>query len=199
MSDIGGASGLGGTVDCYEGPFLGPLKPLLVPLRFLTVAQPVNVGSSSAVLTQSLYKGGFPRRRNLPFLSRLRLKTILSLTPKPLDVLEEDVSQWAKSNDISLVHVKCEKPKDDGGGLSKEAAAKALMVSDEGGKRNVPLEYETDVVHFAAPSRLSPATSVRSLLGRAKREHTNGGSLAKSTSVVHSCHSRRDQAKPGTR
>jgi len=42
-------------------------------------------------------------------------------------VLDEDVCQWAKSNNVKLVHVKCEKPKDDGGGLSKEAAAKALM------------------------------------------------------------------------
>jgi hypothetical protein len=127
MSTAGGDSGQGGTISSHEGPFFGPLKPLLVPLRFSVVAQSVDVGSSSATSPLSLYKGGFPRRRNLPFLSRLRLKTIVSLTPKSLNALDEDVSQWAKNNNVSLVHVKCEKPKDDGGGLSKDAAAKALM------------------------------------------------------------------------
>lgn len=127
MSTEGGENGQGGTIGSHEGRFFGPLKPLLVPLRFSIVAQSVDVGSSSAISPLSLYKGGFPRRRNLPFLSRLRLKTIVSLTPKSLDALDEDVCQWAKSNNVTLVHVKCEKPKDDGGGLSKEAAAKALM------------------------------------------------------------------------
>jgi hypothetical protein len=198
MNDVGGVSGLGGATDSLEGPFLGPLKPLLVPLRFLTVALPVNVGSSSAVSSHSVYKGGFPRRRNLPFLSRLRLKTIVSLTPKPLDALEGDVTQWAKSNNISLVHVKCEKPKDDGGGLSKEAAAKALMVRLW--LNNYLFGLRLIRGHFLlAHPRLSPTTPLHSLLGRAERKHADGGSPTESTSLVHSCYSRRDQAEFRTR
>jgi len=119
----------GGLKSAFEGPLIGQLTPLIAPLRFGIVAHPIDISPNSSVSNQSIYKGAFPRRRNLPFLSRLRLKTILSLTPKSLEVLDEDVSNWAKSNSISLIHVKCEKPKDDGGGLSKEAAGKALVVS----------------------------------------------------------------------
>lgn len=111
------------------GLFIAELDPFIVPLRFAIVAQPIDITTSSSLTAHSIYKGGFPRKRNLPFLSRLRLKTILSLTPKPLDALDEEVTSWAKKDNVTLVHVKCEKPKDDGGGLSKEAAAKALLVS----------------------------------------------------------------------
>lgn len=119
-----------GNIDMQEeGHFITELKPFIVPLRFGIIAQPIDITTSSSLTAHSLYKGGFPRRRNLPFLSRLRLKTVLSLTPKSLDKLDEEVTDWAKQNIVTLVHVKCEKPKDDGGGLSKEAAAKALLVS----------------------------------------------------------------------
>jgi hypothetical protein len=112
-----------------EGPLVVQLPPLIAPLRYRIVAHPIDISSSGPVSTQSIYKGAFPRRRNLPFLSRLRLKTILSLSPKSLEAVDEDVCQWAKSQGISLIHVKCEKPKDDGGGLSREAASQALLVS----------------------------------------------------------------------
>lgn len=110
-------------------PLVGQLKSLVAPLRFGIVAHPIEARPSKAVSQQSIYKGSFPRRRNLPFLSRLRLQTVLSLTPKPLEALDADVCSWAKKTDVSLVHIKCDKPKEDGGGLSREGAAKALLVS----------------------------------------------------------------------
>ncbi|UZJ52569.1 hypothetical protein CBS101457_001889 [Exobasidium rhododendri] len=127
MEAVGGV-GRGGLVNVSDGgPFIGQLTPLIAPLRFSLVAHPVDISANSPVLTQSIYRGAFPHRRNIPFLSRLRLKTVLSLTPKPLEVLDKAVADWAKSSGVSLVHVKCEKPKDDGGGLSKEAAGEALL------------------------------------------------------------------------
>jgi hypothetical protein len=110
-------------------PFIGQLKPLIAPLRFSIVAHPIDISANSPVSAQSVYRGAFPHPRNIPFLSRLRLKTIVSLTPKPLDVLDEITAEWARKNEVSLIHIKCDKPKDDGGGLSKEAASKALLVS----------------------------------------------------------------------
>ncbi|KAL9939404.1 hypothetical protein V8E36_001221 [Tilletia maclaganii] len=36
-----------------------------------------------AQLSETIYRGTYPKPRNLPFLSRLSLRTVLSLTPKP--------------------------------------------------------------------------------------------------------------------
>lgn len=129
MDLVGGPNRGGHPKSSEDVPFIGQLTPLIAPLRFSIVAHPIDISPYSPISIQSIYKGAFPRRRNLPFLSRLRIKTILSLTPKALEILDEEVDNWAKNNAISLIHVKCEKPKDDGGGLSKEAAAKALLVS----------------------------------------------------------------------
>lgn len=114
------------------------LPPLIAPLRFGSVAQMPDAATMqkeaipaqvSAQQWQSVYKGSCPRPRHLPFLRRLRIKTILSLTPKPLASLDKNIAAWAEEHGIRLVHVHCDKPKDDGGGLSREAAAKALLVS----------------------------------------------------------------------
>lgn len=116
-----------------DEPSVVQLPTLIAPLRFGTVAQIVashsNVATSVATQTQqTVYKGSLPRERHLPFLRRLHLKTILSLTPKPLESIDPTISQWTLQESVRAVHVHCDKPKDDGGGLSKEAAMKAIMV-----------------------------------------------------------------------
>ncbi|PWN52841.1 hypothetical protein IE53DRAFT_304829, partial [Violaceomyces palustris] len=84
------------------------------------------------------YRGAYPKARNLAFLSRLRLKTILSLIPKPLDN-DPSIKQWASSQHppVSLIHVRCEKPKDESGGLTRESAARAIGVLLD--SRNYPI------------------------------------------------------------
>lgn len=127
-----------------------PLSPMIAPLRFGTVAQVPgtlsigisNIGPSSqqtahSASYQSVYKGSFPRQRHLPFLSRLNLKTILSLTPKPISAVDEDLMKWCEERKITVHHIRCDKPKDDGGGISKENAVKALLTLLD--KRNLPL------------------------------------------------------------
>ncbi|PWN35506.1 uncharacterized protein FA14DRAFT_154920 [Meira miltonrushii] len=129
---------------------VSPLTPMIAPLRFGTVAQvpgtlsigTSNVASSSqqnahSASYQSVYKGSFPRQRHLPFLSRLNLKTILSLTPKPISAVDEDLMKWCEERKITIHHIRCDKPKDDGGGISKENATKALLTLLD--KRNLPL------------------------------------------------------------
>ncbi|KIS70277.1 uncharacterized protein UMAG_11656 [Mycosarcoma maydis] len=146
------------------------LKPLTPPLRFSTVAfactdQPQPPWQASAAVDdtdprshphhrESVYRGAYPKARNLSFLSRLHLRTVLSLTPRPLD---NDVAilEWASSTDslpssslttvagkasklgIQLFHVRCEKPKEESGGLTREGAARALSILLD--RRNHPI------------------------------------------------------------
>ncbi|KAK9236164.1 tyrosine phosphatase family-domain-containing protein [Lipomyces kononenkoae] len=76
---------------------LVPVKddpPLLVtPLRYGTV-QP------------KLYRGLYPRKINIPFLRRLKLKTILSLTPEPL---EAEIRRFCNEEGIEMKHIKTSK------------------------------------------------------------------------------------------
>lgn len=129
-----------------SGAGIDALPVLVPPLRFSAVAlSPVTAASSSAAATpaaaaaapgelpaslaQALYRGSHPKPRNVRFLARLRLRSILSLTPKALGTAEPHVAEWAAQHGVRTEWLQCEKPKDEAGGLSKEAAAKALLVS----------------------------------------------------------------------
>ncbi|SJX61531.1 uncharacterized protein SRS1_12516 [Sporisorium reilianum f. sp. reilianum] len=147
------------------------LKPLTPPLRFSTVAfagtdqpQPywqLSVQEDSADPRshphhrESVYRGAYPKARNLSFLSRLHLRTVLSLTPRPLDndaalmawsssaadpsspSPSTTVAEKASKLGIQLLHVRCEKPKDESGGLTREGAARALSILLD--RRNHPI------------------------------------------------------------
>ena len=124
-----------------------PLSPMIAPLRFGIVAQVPGTLSNLAFSSQqqnvhcssyqSVYKGSFPRQRHLQFLSHLNLKTILSLTPKSISAVDEGLMKWCEERRITVHHIRCDKPKDDGGGISKENATKALLTLLD--KRNLPL------------------------------------------------------------
>ncbi|CDW98894.1 hypothetical protein [Sporisorium scitamineum] len=149
------------------------LKPLTPPLRFSTVAfavtdQPQPYRQSDADEDhsdprshphhrESVYRGAYPKARNLSFLSRLHLRTVLSLTPRPLDndaallawsssaaepssstsSTTETVAYNVSKHGIQLLHVRCEKPKDESGGLTREGAARALSILLD--RRNHPI------------------------------------------------------------
>ncbi|PKI84232.1 hypothetical protein MVES1_001521 [Malassezia vespertilionis] len=125
--------------------------PLTPPIRFGTVAFPLpctdlesDVSSGESVrltsFSECLYRGAYPKARNLPFLSTLHLRTIVSLTPKPIDC-DVEIEAWAKRQNGSLgvriVHIRTEKPKEDTGGLTREGAARAL--AELLNRRNLPL------------------------------------------------------------
>ncbi|KAI3404554.2 OCA6 [Candida oxycetoniae] len=56
----------------------------------------------------NLYRGAYPRKPNFKFLETLQLKTIISLTPEPIDNdTDPYLYQWAVDNKITLVHLEC--------------------------------------------------------------------------------------------
>jgi tyrosine-protein phosphatase OCA6 len=53
-----------------------------------------------------LYRGSYPVVKNLHFLQRLRLKTIVSITPEPLG---EEVATWCSAQGVQMMHLKTSK------------------------------------------------------------------------------------------
>ncbi|KAH6586029.1 hypothetical protein BASA50_004065 [Batrachochytrium salamandrivorans] len=60
---------------------------------------------------EDLYRGGYPKDRNLRFLARLGLRTIVSLTPNPLS--EPHLLAFTAANGITLIHIRVDKPKEN--------------------------------------------------------------------------------------
>jgi tyrosine-protein phosphatase OCA6 len=53
-----------------------------------------------------IYRGSYPLPKNLRFLERLRLKTIVSITPEPL---RDDIATWCSSQGVAMMHLKVKK------------------------------------------------------------------------------------------
>lgn len=89
---------------------MDPLDVIVPPLRF-------------GCIQEDLYRGGYPRKVNFSFLVSLKIKTIISLTPDPID-LDSDpgLYTFSESQGIQLVHIECAQ-------------------SGKGKKRGVPMGY----------------------------------------------------------
>ena len=95
--------------------------PLLLP--------PYHLALSLASLNsaESVYRGSYPHARNLRFLRRLGLRTVLSLTPGPLP---EATLAWAEKQGIQCIWLEVGAAGEEslGTGL-KEAVKEGLQVS----------------------------------------------------------------------
>ncbi|PWN93487.1 protein-tyrosine phosphatase [Acaromyces ingoldii] len=90
--------------------------------------------SSSTTLTSSaLYRSGHPNERNEPFLSTLGLRTIIYLAT---DQVRPNLSQFASSSGIRLVHVELNVNKEPFAEMDTESVLSALDVILD--KRNLP-------------------------------------------------------------
>jgi len=54
----------------------------------------------------ALYRGSYPLQKNVRFLNRLRLKTIVSLTPDPVG---EGIATWCNGQGIRMIHLNINK------------------------------------------------------------------------------------------
>ncbi|KAG0223149.1 hypothetical protein BGW42_006082 [Actinomortierella wolfii] len=73
------------------------LPPLIPPFRFGTVEHEV-------------YRGAYPKQRNLRFLKRLKLRTVLSLIP---DAVDDDFLRFCEEQGIRWIHLPVDKVKDN--------------------------------------------------------------------------------------
>ena len=89
-----------------------PVPPLVPPLRFSQVEEGV-------------YRGAYPSLVNQRFLSRLRLRTVVSLLPEPPT---EDLLQWCELHAVENHAVVVMPFKKDEVTLTHERAAELLQV-----------------------------------------------------------------------
>ncbi|KAK9476332.1 tyrosine phosphatase family-domain-containing protein [Lipomyces japonicus] len=87
----------------------------------LLLVTPLRYG----IVQPKLYRGLYPRKVNLPFLRRLKLKTILSLTPEPL---VEDIQEFCRREGINMIHIKISKGGKKGVSLTYKEVKQALEI-----------------------------------------------------------------------
>ncbi|CDS11976.1 hypothetical protein LRAMOSA04172 [Lichtheimia ramosa] len=78
-----------------------------------------------AIVEDGLFRGGYPKTRNMRFLKRLRLKTILSLIPNKLT---PEMHEFCEQHGISMIHINVDKMKEDNIPLSYNKTLMALQI-----------------------------------------------------------------------
>ena len=96
---------------------------LTTPYHFSIAACPITPGDN-----EILYRGSLPAARNLAFLRRLRLRTIVYLLKKPLGD-EDGLVRWAKKRGVSLKWVIAESMGEESLGMGKKEVGEVLKVS----------------------------------------------------------------------
>lgn len=83
-----------------------------------------------ASVENDIFRGAYPTLRNFRYLSRLRLRMVLSLTPEPPIA---DLAKFCQIEGIQLVHIQAEKSTAEVAPFTLSAAARALtlLLADE--------------------------------------------------------------------
>ncbi|KAK9461048.1 tyrosine phosphatase family-domain-containing protein [Lipomyces oligophaga] len=85
---------------------------LVTPLRY-------------GIVYPKVHRGLYPRKVNLPFLRRLKLKTIISLTPEPLI---DEVRSFCEQEGINMIHIKTSKSKKKDVAITYTEVTKAIEI-----------------------------------------------------------------------
>ncbi|WVQ99408.1 hypothetical protein IAU59_006541 [Kwoniella sp. CBS 9459] len=75
---------------------------------------------------QILYRGSIPAQRNLSFLRRLRLRTLIYLKKKELKDDQDDLVRWAKKRGVRLKWVRAESMGEERLGMGKNEVGEVL-------------------------------------------------------------------------
>ncbi|OLY84732.1 putative tyrosine-protein phosphatase [Smittium mucronatum] len=82
-----------------------------------------------------VYRGGYPKTRNFPFLKRLKLKVIISLIPNEPN---EDLKEFCSAENISHIFIPVDLP-DDNVTLTSQVVSKSLQIITD--PANNPVYY----------------------------------------------------------
>jgi len=101
------------------------LPPLVPVFRFSIVAAPSESSENAKQrvgVNNIVYRGAYPTLKNLRFLRRLRLRTLVSLVPE--DGVTGDLATFCDQEEIDMHHFAVPK----GGDLTPSAVAKILSI-----------------------------------------------------------------------
>ena len=96
---------------------------LTTPYHFSIVACPITPGHN-----EILYRGSVPAARNLAFMRRLRVRTIVYLLKKPLGEAD-GLMRWAKKRGVTLKWFMAECMGEESLGMGKKEVGEVLKVS----------------------------------------------------------------------
>lgn len=97
--------------------------PMLTPpLHYSIVACPLTPSSNA---DEVLYRGSIPVRRNIAFLDRLRIRTLLYLRKKELGQ-DDPMSVWAALRGVDLRWVKAERMSEEKLGMGKSEVGEVM-------------------------------------------------------------------------
>ena len=102
---------------------------LTPPYHFSIVACPTTpqVPDDPKTPSQILYRGSIPATRNLPFLKRLGLKTVIYCRKK--EIKDDDILvRWSQKSGIDLKWIKAEGMGEEKLGLGKNEISDVLKV-----------------------------------------------------------------------
>ncbi|WVF71479.1 hypothetical protein IAT40_006285 [Kwoniella sp. CBS 6097] len=104
---------------------------LTPPYHFSTIASPPHPypptqGENRPIGPQILYRGSIPAQRNLSFLRRLNLRTLIYLKKKELKDDADDLVRWAKRRGVRLKWVKAESMGEEKLGMGKNEVGDVL-------------------------------------------------------------------------
>lgn len=99
---------------------------LTPPYHFSIAACPLEF-PRNATNNEILYRGPIPAARNIPFVRRLRLRTIVYLRKKQLKE-EDGLVQWSRKRGIELNWVRVEAMGEESLGMGKSEVGEVLKV-----------------------------------------------------------------------
>jgi hypothetical protein len=102
---------------------------LTPPYHFSIVACPASsqIQDDIATPSQILYRGSIPATRNLPFLKRLGLRTVVYCRKKELKE-DDPLVRWSKKRGSELKWVKAEGMSEEKLGMGKSEVGEVLKV-----------------------------------------------------------------------
>jgi hypothetical protein len=122
-----------------------PFHFSIVACPAATQLQPTQAQTQDDIAgpSQILYRGSIPATRNLPFLKRLGLKTVVYCRKKELKV-DDVLVRWAKKRAIDLRWVKAEGMGEEKLGMGKTEIGDVLKVSADSRGRKLTIQTVLD-------------------------------------------------------
>ena len=100
---------------------------LTTPYHFSIVACSLDIPPDNVPTNDVLYRGSLPAARNLPFIRRLRLRSIIYLSKKQL-AADDGLIRWAENREVQVKWIRVESMGEEGLGMGRSEVGEVLKV-----------------------------------------------------------------------
>ncbi|CAD6572417.1 MAG: hypothetical protein TREMPRED_000543 [Tremellales sp. Tagirdzhanova-0007] len=100
---------------------------LTTPYHFSIVACSLDIPPDNVPTNDVLYRGSLPAARNLPFIRRLRLRSIIYLSKKQL-AADDGLIRWAENREVQVKWIRVESMGEEGLGMGRSEVGEVLKM-----------------------------------------------------------------------